>query len=66
MLGRRTFQIATSVVPLLTVLEVQLQQHQFDWWALGSAAIASALVAILHAGRTASDPPLVVLPKPGP
>jgi len=66
MIGRVTFQVATTLAPVAAVLEIQLQNHEFDVWALGSAAVAAVMVALLHVGRAASDPPMVVLPKPPP
>ena len=49
--GVWTFRVLTIAAPALTVLGDQLQRHSFDPWLMGSAAVGSVVVAILHAGR---------------
>lgn len=53
MIGRRMFQVVTTVAPFLVpvflVLQQQLNDRALDWYTLTSAGVA-ALVALIVAG----------------
>ncbi len=65
-IGSITLRAITIAAPVLTVLEIQLQQHSLDPWALGASAVAAVIVAIAHLGSVTSLSPATKGPLAGP
>jgi hypothetical protein len=61
-IGVWLFRVITSGMPVLTILESQLQQHSFDVWALGSGIVGTVIVVALHYNQAQSDPISIAVP----